>query len=177
MQRRGRGAAIWRAAWLCGRGARRGGCAGLGVPGAPLLLMAGWVPLLPPALLLSLLCARPCLCGTSPASSSQPVTARLAAKWPATPLLLEARCVQPPPLLSPSPPASRRPVPAVSWGTGGRRDSPLFPPLSGKEGWQRGLAVFLCGGGCVKVLSGCEAELLSPVGKCYGRSWQGYPTL
>ncbi|XP_017676559.1 PREDICTED: UDP-glucose:glycoprotein glucosyltransferase 2 isoform X4 [Lepidothrix coronata] len=41
-------------------------------------------------LLLTLLCARPSLCGTAPASSSQPVTARLAAKWPATPLLLEA---------------------------------------------------------------------------------------
>ncbi|XP_050188411.1 UDP-glucose:glycoprotein glucosyltransferase 2 isoform X1 [Myiozetetes cayanensis] len=41
-------------------------------------------------LLLALLCARPSLCGTAPASSSQPVTARLAAKWPATPLLLEA---------------------------------------------------------------------------------------
>ncbi|KAL9866935.1 UDP-glucose:glycoprotein glucosyltransferase 2 isoform 2-T2 [Geothlypis trichas] len=53
--------------------------------------MAGWAPLLPPALLLALLGARPCPCGTAPASSSsQPVTARLAAKWPATPLLLEA---------------------------------------------------------------------------------------
>ncbi|XP_056352423.1 UDP-glucose:glycoprotein glucosyltransferase 2 isoform X3 [Oenanthe melanoleuca] len=52
--------------------------------------MAGWALLLPPALLLALLCARPCPCGTAPASSSQPVTARLAAKWPATPLLLEA---------------------------------------------------------------------------------------
>ncbi|XP_027530452.1 UDP-glucose:glycoprotein glucosyltransferase 2 isoform X4 [Neopelma chrysocephalum] len=45
---------------------------------------------LPLLLLLALLCARPTLCGTAPASSSQPVTARLAAKWPATPLLLEA---------------------------------------------------------------------------------------
>ncbi|XP_059695222.1 UDP-glucose:glycoprotein glucosyltransferase 2 isoform X3 [Haemorhous mexicanus] len=52
--------------------------------------MAGWASLLPPALLLALLSARPCPCGTAPASSSQPVTARLAAKWPATPLLLEA---------------------------------------------------------------------------------------
>ncbi|KAF2986505.1 hypothetical protein EK904_003769 [Melospiza melodia maxima] len=52
--------------------------------------MAGWAPLLPPALLLALLGARPCPCGTAPASSSQPVTTRLAAKWPATPLLLEA---------------------------------------------------------------------------------------
>ncbi|XP_071287066.1 UDP-glucose:glycoprotein glucosyltransferase 2 isoform X2 [Agelaius tricolor] len=54
--------------------------------------MAGWAPLLLPALLLALLGARPCSCGTAPASSSssQPVTARLAAKWPATPLLLEA---------------------------------------------------------------------------------------
>ncbi|XP_074994430.1 UDP-glucose:glycoprotein glucosyltransferase 2 isoform X3 [Calonectris borealis] len=49
--------------------------------------MAGW-PLLP-ALLLALLCAQPCPCGRAPASS-QAVTARLAAKWPATPLLLEA---------------------------------------------------------------------------------------
>ncbi|XP_032533122.1 UDP-glucose:glycoprotein glucosyltransferase 2 isoform X3 [Chiroxiphia lanceolata] len=45
---------------------------------------------LPLLLLLALLCARQSLCGTAPASSSQPVTARLAAKWPATPLLLEA---------------------------------------------------------------------------------------
>ncbi|XP_068038575.1 UDP-glucose:glycoprotein glucosyltransferase 2 isoform X3 [Anomalospiza imberbis] len=52
--------------------------------------MAGRAPLLPPALLLALLCARPRPCGAAPASSSQPVTARLAAKWPATPLLLEA---------------------------------------------------------------------------------------
>ncbi|XP_036247244.2 UDP-glucose:glycoprotein glucosyltransferase 2 [Molothrus ater] len=55
--------------------------------------MAGWAPLLLRALLLALLGARPCPCGTAPASSSsssQPVTARLAAKWPATPLLLEA---------------------------------------------------------------------------------------
>ncbi|XP_030090804.1 UDP-glucose:glycoprotein glucosyltransferase 2 isoform X4 [Serinus canaria] len=52
--------------------------------------MAGWASLLPPALLLALLSARLCPCGTVPASSSQPVTARLAAKWPATPLLLEA---------------------------------------------------------------------------------------
>lgn len=143
--------------------------------------MAVWaLLLLPLAFLLSLLCARPCLCGTSPASSSQPVTARLAAKWPATPLLLEARCVQPPPLLSPSPPpppASGRPVPAVSWGTGGQRDPPLFPPLSGKEGWQRGLAVFLSVGGCVKVLFGCKTELLSPLGKYYGQFWQSSPTL
>ncbi|KAM6146019.1 LOW QUALITY PROTEIN: UDP-glucose:glycoprotein glucosyltransferase 2 [Phoenicopterus ruber ruber] len=49
--------------------------------------MAGW-PLLP-ALLLALLRAQPCPCGRAPASS-QAVTARLAAKWPATPLLLEA---------------------------------------------------------------------------------------
>lgn len=91
------------------RAGRAPGQCGAGRPGAPLLLMAGWAPLLPPALLLALLGARPCPCGTAPASSSsQPVTARLAAKWPATPLLLEARCVQPPPpLLSPSaPPAS-----------------------------------------------------------------------
>ncbi|XP_041899579.1 UDP-glucose:glycoprotein glucosyltransferase 2 isoform X4 [Corvus kubaryi] len=52
--------------------------------------MAGLALLLPLALLLALLCTRPCSCGTAPASSSQPVTARLAAKWPATPLLLEA---------------------------------------------------------------------------------------
>ncbi|XP_020439204.2 UDP-glucose:glycoprotein glucosyltransferase 2 isoform X4 [Corvus cornix cornix] len=52
--------------------------------------MAGLPLLLPLALLLALLCTRPCSCGTAPASSSQPVTARLAAKWPATPLLLEA---------------------------------------------------------------------------------------
>uniref|UniRef100_H0ZLM7 UDP-glucose ceramide glucosyltransferase-like 1 n=1 Tax=Taeniopygia guttata TaxID=59729 RepID=H0ZLM7_TAEGU len=50
--------------------------------------MAGWAPL-PAALLLALLCTRPCPCGPAPASSP-PVTARLAAKWPATPLLLEA---------------------------------------------------------------------------------------
>uniref|UniRef100_A0A8B9FJL1 UDP-glucose glycoprotein glucosyltransferase 2 n=1 Tax=Amazona collaria TaxID=241587 RepID=A0A8B9FJL1_9PSIT len=50
--------------------------------------MAEWS--LPPALLLLvLLCAQPCHCGRAPASS-QAVTARLAAKWPATPLLLEA---------------------------------------------------------------------------------------
>ncbi|XP_030132085.4 UDP-glucose:glycoprotein glucosyltransferase 2 isoform X4 [Taeniopygia guttata] len=59
-----------------------------GRPRAPLLLMAGWAPL-PAALLLALLCTRPCPCGPAPASSP-PVTARLAAKWPATPLLLEA---------------------------------------------------------------------------------------
>ncbi|XP_027501101.1 UDP-glucose:glycoprotein glucosyltransferase 2 isoform X3 [Corapipo altera] len=52
--------------------------------------MAGRVLLPPLLLLLALLCAQPSLCGTAPASSSQPVTARLAAKWPATPLLLEA---------------------------------------------------------------------------------------
>ncbi|KAM4790396.1 UDP-glucose:glycoprotein glucosyltransferase 2 isoform 4-T4 [Cyanocitta cristata] len=52
--------------------------------------MAGLALFLPLALLLALLCTRPCSCGTAPASSSQPVTARLAAKWPATPLLLEA---------------------------------------------------------------------------------------
>ncbi|XP_067149542.1 UDP-glucose:glycoprotein glucosyltransferase 2 isoform X2 [Apteryx mantelli] len=46
---------------------------------APLLL----------ALLLALLCARPCPGGRAPASSPA-VTARLAAKWPTTPLLLEA---------------------------------------------------------------------------------------
>ncbi|GAB0179271.1 UDP-glucose:glycoprotein glucosyltransferase 2 [Grus japonensis] len=48
--------------------------------------MAGWPLLLA---LLALLCAQPCPCGRAPASS-QAVTARLAAKWPATPLLLEA---------------------------------------------------------------------------------------
>ncbi|XP_064502085.1 UDP-glucose:glycoprotein glucosyltransferase 2 isoform X5 [Pseudopipra pipra] len=52
--------------------------------------MAGRALPLALLLLLVLLCARPSLCGTAPASSSQPVTARLAAKWPATPLLLEA---------------------------------------------------------------------------------------
>ncbi|XP_039237881.1 UDP-glucose:glycoprotein glucosyltransferase 2 [Pipra filicauda] len=52
--------------------------------------MAGRALPLALLLLLALLCARPSLCGTAPASSSQPVTARLAAKWPATPLLLEA---------------------------------------------------------------------------------------
>uniref|UniRef100_A0A8B9QEK0 UDP-glucose glycoprotein glucosyltransferase 2 n=1 Tax=Apteryx owenii TaxID=8824 RepID=A0A8B9QEK0_APTOW len=41
------------------------------------------------ALLLALLCARPCPGGRAPASSPA-VTARLAAKWPTTPLLLEA---------------------------------------------------------------------------------------
>lgn len=46
--------------------------------------------------LLVLLRVRPCPCRGDPASSPA-VTARLAAKWPATPLLLEARCVQPPP--------------------------------------------------------------------------------
>ncbi|XP_014811121.1 PREDICTED: UDP-glucose:glycoprotein glucosyltransferase 2 [Calidris pugnax] len=51
--------------------------------------MAGWWLPLPALLLLALLCARPCPCGRPPASS-QAVTARLAAKWPATPLLLEA---------------------------------------------------------------------------------------
>ncbi|XP_015482881.1 UDP-glucose:glycoprotein glucosyltransferase 2 isoform X1 [Parus major] len=51
-------------------------------------LMAGCAGLLSPVLLLALLCPRPWPCGISPASS-QPVTARLAAKWPATPLLLE----------------------------------------------------------------------------------------
>lgn len=71
---------------------------------APRLLMAGW-PLLPA--LLALLCAPPCSGGGAPASS-QAVTARLAAKWPATPLLLEARCVQPPP-----------PPPAAGGGEGG----------------------------------------------------------
>ncbi|XP_051636540.1 UDP-glucose:glycoprotein glucosyltransferase 2 isoform X3 [Manacus candei] len=55
-----------------------------------LLFMAGRALPLALLLLLALLCARPSLCGTAPASSSQPVTARLAAKWPATPLLLEA---------------------------------------------------------------------------------------
>uniref|UniRef100_A0A8B9MFC4 UDP-glucose:glycoprotein glucosyltransferase 2 n=1 Tax=Accipiter nisus TaxID=211598 RepID=A0A8B9MFC4_9AVES len=50
--------------------------------------MAGW-PRLPALLLLfALLGAQPCSCGRAPASS-QSVTARLAAKWPATPLLLE----------------------------------------------------------------------------------------
>ncbi|KAM6293155.1 UDP-glucose:glycoprotein glucosyltransferase 2 isoform 3-T6 [Porphyrio hochstetteri] len=48
--------------------------------------MAAW--LLPPALLV-LLCAQPGSCGEAP-TSSKAVTARLAAKWPATPLLLEA---------------------------------------------------------------------------------------
>ncbi|XP_054048102.1 UDP-glucose:glycoprotein glucosyltransferase 2 isoform X2 [Rissa tridactyla] len=51
--------------------------------------MAGWRPLLLPALFLALLRVQHCLCGRAPASS-QAVTARLAAKWPATPLLLEA---------------------------------------------------------------------------------------
>ncbi|XP_064360673.1 UDP-glucose:glycoprotein glucosyltransferase 2 isoform X3 [Dromaius novaehollandiae] len=55
----------------------------------PLPLMAALLP--PPllALLLALLCAQPCPGGRAPASSPA-VTARLAAKWPATPLLLEA---------------------------------------------------------------------------------------
>lgn len=44
------------------------------------------------ALLRALLC--PCPCRGAPASPPA-VTARLAAKWPLTPLLLEARCVQP----------------------------------------------------------------------------------
>ncbi|XP_071405469.1 UDP-glucose:glycoprotein glucosyltransferase 2 isoform X2 [Pithys albifrons albifrons] len=50
--------------------------------------MAG--PALSVALLLALLCARPGPSDAAPAASSLPVTARLAAKWPATPLLLEA---------------------------------------------------------------------------------------
>lgn len=54
--------------------------------GAALLLFA----------LLVFLRVRPCPCRGDPVSSPA-VTARLAAKWPATPLLLEARCVQPPP--------------------------------------------------------------------------------
>lgn len=83
-----------------GRGAHaeaggRGVVVASGGPRRQSLLMAGW-PLVP-ALFLALLRAQPCPCGRAPASP-QAVTARLAAKWPATPLLLEARCVQPPPL-------------------------------------------------------------------------------
>lgn len=73
-----------------------GAAAGLRAPHRPVLLMAGWRLLSALLLLLlALLGAQPCSCGRAPASS-QSVTARLAAKWPATPLLLEARCVQPP---------------------------------------------------------------------------------
>lgn len=124
-------------------GARAGpwGLCGIGRPRAPLLFMAGWALLLPPALLLALLCARLCPCGTAPASSSQPVTARLAAKWPATPLLLEARCVQPPPFLSPSPPpALSRPSPGEQEGRG----TPC-PSAEREEGLSEGArSVSLC---------------------------------
>lgn len=154
--------AVW-----AGRAPRPRGPCGAGRPRAPLLLMAGWAPLLPPALLLSLLCARPCPCGTAPASSSQPVTARLAAKWPATPLLLEARCVQPPPLLSPSPGA------ALSRLSPGEQEGGGTPPFPSAER-ETGLAAFLSVGGCVKILCGCEAERLSHLGKCCGQCWQGF---
>lgn len=103
-------------------------------------LMAGWS--LPPALLLLvLLCAQPCHCGRAPASS-QAVTARLAAKWPATPLLLEARCVQPPPL--PPPPSDtaflgRRAGP-LGRGREQRRSRPWLS-LGGLRGQEEGGAL------------------------------------
>lgn len=59
------------------------------------------------ALLWALLC--PCPCRGAPASPPA-VTARLAAKWPLTPLLLEARCVQPLRCIPP--------LPGVGTGTG-----------------------------------------------------------
>lgn len=149
-----------------------GAAAALRAPHRPVLLMAGR-PLLPALLLLALLGAQPCSCGRAPASSPHSVTARLAAKWPATPLLLEARCVQPPP---PPPTAFRgcrggplgrgrgaaaiTPL-AVSWGRGclakGQEEGgvPFFSPLrgrrgkvSGRKGWLRFSPLFPCGRVC-----------------------------
>lgn len=83
--------------------------------------------------------------------------------------------MQPPALLSPSVPAGGRPVPAVSWGTGGPRDP--FSSAEREGGLAEGPAAFLSVGGCVKVLRGCEAEGLSPLGACCGQRWQGSPAL
>lgn len=72
--------------------------------------------------LLFLLGVRPCPCRGDLASSPA-VTARLAAKWPATPLLLEARCVQPPP------PSSKGAAFAAQVGDRGEAGGSLFSLL------------------------------------------------